>query len=151
MTGGKKKLLIVDVAGLAGRPDGLGMKFHLAETIFPAVTCPVQASFRTGAPPGKHGMVSNGVYRRDLRRVMFWEQSAALVSGERIWAEFRRRGGTVGMLFWQQSLGEDVDVILSPAPIHKHHGGMIEGCYCQPAGSNASPGSNANTSAFCHC
>jgi hypothetical protein len=38
------------------------------------------------------------------------------------------------MLFWQQSLGEDVDVVLSPAPIHKHHGGMIESCYGKPEG-----------------
>jgi len=39
----------------------------------------------------------------------------------------------VGLLFWQQSLGEDADVILSPAPIHKHHGGMIQDCYSRPA------------------
>ena len=60
--------------------------------------------------------------------------TSALVAGERIWEGFRRRGGTVAMLFWQQSLGEAVDAVLSPAPIHKHHGGMIEDCYCRPAG-----------------
>ena len=38
------------------------------------------------------------------------------------------------MLFWQQSLGEDADLVLSPAPIHKHHGGMIEAVYSQPPG-----------------
>ena len=37
------------------------------------------------------------------------------------------------MMFWQQSLGESVDMVLSPAPIHKHHGGMIEDCYSRPA------------------
>jgi predicted AlkP superfamily pyrophosphatase or phosphodiesterase len=38
------------------------------------------------------------------------------------------------MLFWQQSLGEEVDVLLSPAPVHKHHGGMIQDCYGKPDG-----------------
>ncbi|MDZ4198818.1 MAG: alkaline phosphatase family protein, partial [Kiritimatiellia bacterium] len=39
---------------------------------------------------------------------------------------------TVGLMFWQQSLGESVDLVLSPRPIHKHHGGMIQDCYSQP-------------------
>jgi predicted AlkP superfamily pyrophosphatase or phosphodiesterase len=38
------------------------------------------------------------------------------------------------MLFWQQSMGESADVVLTPAPIHKHHGGMIQDCYSQPPG-----------------
>ena len=42
-----------------------------------------------------------------MRKVLFWEQSSALVEGERIWKKFRARGRTVGMMFWQQSLGED--------------------------------------------
>jgi hypothetical protein len=78
-------------------------------------------------------MIANGVYARQLHRPMFWEQSAGLVHGPRIWDGFRARGGTVGLLFWQQSLGEAADVILSPAPIHKHHGGMIQDCYSRPA------------------
>ena len=32
--------------------------------------------------------------------------------------DFRRRGKKVGLIFWQQSLGEEADVIVSPAPIH---------------------------------
>ena len=65
---------------------------------------------------------------------MFWEQSARLVEGDRIWTNFRLRGKRVGMVFWQQSLGETVDLILSPAPVHKHHGGMIQDCYSKPSG-----------------
>jgi len=134
-----KKLLIVEAAALAwdlvrGGDEFAGLTFRRADSVFPAVTCTVQASFRTASPPSAHGMVANGLYHRELRRVMFWEQSSALVSGERIWSAFRRRGGRVGMLFWQQGLGEDVDVVLSPAPIHKHHGGMIQDCYSRPAG-----------------
>ena len=160
-----KRLLVIQVAGLGYdflvRHRGekwAGLRWRPAESVFPAVTCTVQASFRTASPPSKHGMVSNGVWSRELRRPVFWEQSSALVEGPRIWEglgpfgvppsgglgapederEDRLKAGlqtkSVGLLFWQQSLGEDVDVLLSPAPIHKHHGGMIEDVYSRPAG-----------------
>ncbi len=136
-----KKLLVIQVAALGhellrahGTTELLGLPVRPTGAVFPAVTCTAQASFRTAAYPSQHGMVANGVYSRELHRPMFWEQSCDLVSGERIWKSFRARGGKVGMLFWQQSLGEDVDVVLSPAPIHKHHGGLVQDCYSRPAG-----------------
>lgn len=137
----RKKLLIIQVAALGydllrcRQLDQLrDLTFRPAHTVFPALTCTVQASFRTASLPSEHGMISNGRFFRDLARPMFWEQSSRLVSGRRIWNDFRRRGGRVGMLFWQQSLGEDVDLVLSPAPIHKHHGGMIQDCHSRPPG-----------------
>ena len=134
-----KKLLVIQVAALGhellrenGAPQWQGLDFAAAQSVFPALTCVAQASFRTAAAPASHGMVANGVFDRRLNRPMFWEQSARLVEGTRIWEKFRARGGRVGMMFWQQSLGEAADLILSPAPIHKHHGGMIQDCYSQP-------------------
>jgi predicted AlkP superfamily pyrophosphatase or phosphodiesterase len=129
-----KKLLIVEVAGLAHDFEIAGLHSQSIQSVFPAVTCTVQASFRTASPPSKHGMVANGLFYRKLGRPMFWEQSARLVEGDRIWTNFRLQGKPVGMVFWQQSLGETVDLILSPAPIHKHHGGMIQSCYSKPSG-----------------
>ena len=137
-----RRLLVIQVAGLGqallvahhGGEGLAGLRFRAAHSVFPALTCPVQASFRTAAPPSAHGMVCNGWYSRQLRRPLFWEQSSALVEGPRIWDELRAAGKAVGLLFWQQSLGEDVDVLLSPAPIHKHHGGMIDAVYSRPAG-----------------
>ena len=135
-----KKLLVVQAAALGWdliAPDGaawVGMNFVPIETVFPAVTCTAQASFRTAGAPADHGMVANGLYHRALGKAMFWEQSAHLVGGERIWQGFRERGGTVAMLFWQQSMGEAADVLCTPAPVHKHHGGMIETCHTRPAG-----------------
>jgi hypothetical protein len=39
------------------------------------------------------------------------------------------------MMFWQQSLGEAVDFIVSPWPVHRHNsGGLIQSCHTQPAG-----------------
>ena len=110
-----------------------GLDFSPAPGVFPAVTCVFQASLRTGLAPVQHGMVSNGFWLDALKKPVFWEQSAALVSGPRIWDEARASGARVGMYFWQQSLGESVDAVLSPAPIHKHGGGMIMRNYTRPA------------------
>jgi predicted AlkP superfamily pyrophosphatase or phosphodiesterase len=135
-----KKLVVIQVAGMGydflrhfNKTKAGSLKFKSIESVFPAVTCSVQASFRTASKPGEHGMVANGYWSRKLCRPLFWEQSSKLVDGRRIWEGFREKGGRAGMMFWQQSLGEDVDLVLSPAPIHKHHGGMIQDCYCHPS------------------
>ncbi len=135
-----KRLLIINVAGLGyellrqnNAIEWQDLVFQPLESVFPAVTCTVQAGFRTASEPNEHGMIANGIYMKALNRPMFWEQSATLVKGPRIWDSFRRQGGRVGMIFWQQSLGEEVDLLLSPAPVHKHGGGMIDDCYGQPA------------------
>jgi predicted AlkP superfamily pyrophosphatase or phosphodiesterase len=132
-----RKILVVDVAALGWNlvqhaPPPAPLAFQSLETVFPALTCPVQAAFRTAQPPAACGVESNGLFQRELRKISFWEQSARLIHGERIWREFRARGKQVGLLFWQQSLGEQADFILSPKPIHKHHGGMLQDCYSQP-------------------
>jgi predicted AlkP superfamily pyrophosphatase or phosphodiesterase len=128
----RKKLLVVQVAALGHDLVRDLAEFRSARSIFPALTSVFQASFRTASLPGAHGLVANGLYFSDLTKVLFWEQSAALVEGARIWKRFRARGGTVGLMFWQQSMGEAVDLIVTPAPIHKHSGGMIQSCYTQP-------------------
>ncbi|MEA3211062.1 MAG: hypothetical protein QOE70_4119 [Chthoniobacter sp.] len=128
-----KKLLVVDLAALGWNLVSHLPEFRPAEAVFPAITCTAQASFRTASLPQQHGLIANGLFFKDLTKVLFWEQSATLVQGARIWEEYRRRGGTVGLMFWQQSMGEEVDLIVTPAPIHKHSGGMIQSCYTRPA------------------
>ncbi|MFQ3670139.1 MAG: alkaline phosphatase family protein, partial [Verrucomicrobiia bacterium] len=101
-----KKLLVVQVAALgenlsALAPERWGPGWFTLDPTFPALTCPAQAAFRTGLSAGGHGMIANGLYFPELEKVMFWEQSARLVEGGRIWAGHRARGGTVGLLFWQ--------------------------------------------------
>jgi predicted AlkP superfamily pyrophosphatase or phosphodiesterase len=131
------KLLVVQVAALGWDLVKEIPGFRSAEAFFPAVTCTAQAGFRTASLPRDHGMVANGTRLPDLRKIMLWEQSSALVQGERIWSRYRAAGHKVGMMFWQQSLGdEDLDLVLSPAPIHKHSGGMIQDCYAKPEGVN---------------
>ena len=105
-----------------------GLKFAPKASVFPAVTCVAQATLRTGLSPAEHGMISNGYWSETLRKPIFWEQSCRLVKGERMWSK------NSGVFFFQQSLGEDVELIVSPAPIHKHGGGMIMSCYTKPTG-----------------
>jgi predicted AlkP superfamily pyrophosphatase or phosphodiesterase len=133
----KRRLLVINVAALdatlASRlrlPDA--PPFTPLTASFPALTCSAQAAFRTGQPAANHGMIANGVYTPPLRKILFWEQAASLVEGPRIWDAYRAAGHTVGLLFWQQSLGENADLIVSPRPIHKHSGGMIQAVYTQP-------------------
>ncbi len=105
-----------------------GLSFSPKTSVFPAVTCVAQASLRTGLQPETHGMISNGYWSEKLQKPIFWEQSCKLVKGERVWSK------NTGVFFFQQSLGEDVNVIISPAPIHKHSGGMMMSCYTKPTG-----------------
>ncbi len=134
-----KKLLVIQVAGWGygfaarnGAHSVGGCALRPLEPVFPALTCPAQATLRTGLPPSGHGMVANGFFDPVLRKPFFWEQSSALVAGPRIWEGFRKRGGSAGLLFIQQSLGEDVDHWVSPAPLHTHGGGMITACHSRP-------------------
>ncbi len=133
------KHLIISVAGLGWSDvrnhwNGTlgGLIFKPAASVFPAVTCTAQASFRTADKVKNHGMVCNGVFEKSLQRVMFWEQSAKLVQGDRIWNGSHANRQKTALLFWQQSLGESADIIVSPTPIHRHGGGMLMGNYTKP-------------------
>ena len=134
------KILAIQCAALGydtARQDNIlsqaiGMSFQPLRPVFPAVTCCAQGSIRCATAPREHGVIANGFFNRQSRRVDFWNQSARMVAGPRLWANARRRGQRVAMLCYQQSLGEDADFILSPAPIHKHHGGMIDACQSRP-------------------
>lgn len=138
--GMERRILLLQIAGLGynflvrslGRAAFGGLTVRPIAGMFPGLTCPVQATMRTALPPGGHGIVANGFFSLEQWRPLFWEQSSRLIEGPRIWNGFRRRGGIVGQLFVQQSLGHDADILYSPAPIHKHHGGMIRDCIGKP-------------------
>ena len=138
----QRTILLLQVAGLGynflgqslGKAEVGGLAARPMCGLFPALTCPVQATMRTATPASGHGIVGNGFFCANLWKPLFWEQSSRLMQGPRIWDDLRRRGGTVGQLFIQQSLGPDADIVCSPAPIHKHHGGMILDSIVQPEG-----------------
>jgi predicted AlkP superfamily pyrophosphatase or phosphodiesterase len=136
----ERRILLLQMAGLGynflvkslGRVEFAGLAVRPIAGMFPGLTCPVQATMRTALLPSGHGIVGNGFFSSEQWRPLFWEQNSRLIEGPRIWNGFRRRGGIVGQLFIQQSLGPDADIVYSPAPIHRHHGGMIRDCIGQP-------------------
>ncbi len=140
----KTKILLLQIAALGYnflKQNLDGQKLcHLPvkpiQGLFPALTCTVQATMRTALPPSEHGLVGNGFFFKEQWKPLFWEQSSRLIQGGRIWERFRSSGGTVGQMFIQQSLGPESDLVLSPAPIHKHHGGMILDCFSEPPSLN---------------
>ena len=102
--------------------------------VLPAVTCPVQSTFLTGLPPREHGIVANGWYFRDLAQVHFWEQSNALVQGEKIWQAGKKRDKnfTSAQLFWWFNMYSGNDVAVTPRPAHPADGSLISLTYTDP-------------------
>jgi predicted AlkP superfamily pyrophosphatase or phosphodiesterase len=139
------RTLVLDVVGLT--PELIGQRTpNLARfarrgalrplaTAFPAVTCPVQATFTTGRRPAEHGIVGNGWYFRDLAEVWFWRQSHGLVASDSIWDEARARDRsfTAANLFWWFNMYSSVDVSVTPRPVYTADGLKIPDLYTTPA------------------
>ena len=139
-----KPLVVLDVVGLtppllrhmprlrAACADGFTARL---DPVLPAVTCSVQATFLTGAPPATHGIVGNGWYFRDLGEVLLWRQHHALVGGEKVWQAARQvhTGYTVANICWWYAMGADVDWTITPRPIYRADGRKDPDCYTYPA------------------
>ena len=143
----KKRVIVIDVVGLS--PDHFKQKEnmpHLSallsqgqlssmKSVFPAVTLPVQASLTTGVHPAEHGIVANGFYFPENYQVAFWEQAASLVQSERIWDRLKIKDPALktAVLFFQNTLFSQSDVIITPKPLHTDEG-LIQWCYSKPVG-----------------
>ncbi len=138
------KLVVLDVVGL--RPVDLhhapairalaerGFMAPMA-TVFPAVTCSVQATWLTGTAPREHGAVGNGWFFRDLAQVWLWRQSNRLVEGEKVYETARRRDPSFSCakLFWWWNMYADVDWSVTPRPEYCADGLKKPGLYSNPA------------------
>lgn len=105
------------------------------DTVTPAVTCSVQATFMTGASPQDHGIVGNGWLFRDQMEVLLWRQSNRLVEGEKIWEAGKRRDPrfTCANMFWWYNMASSHDIGATPRPIYKADGRKLPDCYTKPA------------------
>lgn len=136
--------VVLDVVGLTPAllhhaPNlraAIGSTARPLETIVPAVTCSVQSTFTTGRLPREHGCVGNGWYFRDVAEVALWKQSNALVSGDKIWDEAKRRNPSfsVAKLFWWFNMHATVDLAVTPRPIYPADGRKIPDIRTEPAG-----------------
>lgn len=136
-----RKLLVADLVGLTpgalrhaprirAMADG-GLVTPLA-TVFPAVTCSVQASFLTGTPPSRHGIVGNGWYFRRLDEVLFWRQSRWLVDGPVIFDTLQARGRTTANLFGWYNWNCGADFSITPKPSYPADGAKHPGIHAEP-------------------
>ncbi|PRY32998.1 alkaline phosphatase family protein [Pseudosporangium ferrugineum] len=140
-----KPVVVLDVVGLTprllrhmprlSRLGETGFRAPLG-TVLPAVTCSVQSTFLTGAPPSGHGIVGNGWYFRDLGEVFLWRQHNGLVGGEKVWEAARAAapGYTVANVCWWYAMGADVDWTVTPRPIYHADGRKDPDCYTYPPG-----------------
>jgi len=138
-----KRTVVLNVVGLTrsllGTPHTPNLNRLLANSIpvqsmTPAVTCSVQATYLTGRPPSSHGIVGNGWYFRDMAEVFFWRQSNGLVQGDKIWHEARRRNPefTCANSFWWYAMATDADYTLTPRPLYCADGRKMPDCYSAP-------------------
>ncbi|WP_326799338.1 alkaline phosphatase family protein [Streptomyces sp. NBC_01808] len=138
-----KRLVVVDVVGLTPRLlDHMPNLRALADAgsnsaltpPLPAVTCTVQSTILTGAPPAEHGIVANGWYFRELGEIFLWRQHNALVGGDKLWEAARRTypGYTVANVCWWYAMGMDTDYIVTPRPVYYADGRKEPDCYTRP-------------------
>ena len=131
-----RPVVILNVVGLAPRhqaqlPALAGFQWRPLRPTFPAVTCSMQATLLTGTPPAAHGIIANGYFDRDTCEVKFWEQPAALVQRPRLWDSLP--GRKTAVLFWQNSMFINADIVVTPRPLHLDSG-LVQWCYSKPAG-----------------
>ena len=139
-----KKLIVLDIVGLSKKQYDQIKPQNISKILengsvssfnpsFPAVTCSVQASIFSGTYPSEHGIISNGYYDQILKHVSFWEQSSDLVNSPRIWDTLKKilPDSKSGLLFLQNSLYANSDVVITPKPIHLDDK-MIMWCYSKP-------------------
>ena len=141
-----KHIIVIDIVGLERKHISENLTpniFNISqtgetrniETVFPAVTCTVQSSLLSGSYPEIHGIISNGLYNRQDYAVSFWEQSSKLVQAYRIWDtnKMRGTGSKTAVLFWQNTMYSNADIVLTPRPLHMDDR-IIMWCYSKPPG-----------------
>lgn len=134
-----KPVILLNVVGLSPRhfeqpaliPNLSKLKHRPMKPTFPAVTCSMQATLLTGQPPSKHGIIANGYFDRDTYEVKFWEQPSSLVQSPRLWDMLP--GKKTAVLFWQNSMFINADIVVTPRPLHLDSG-MVQWCYSKPIG-----------------
>jgi hypothetical protein len=101
---------------------------------FPAVTCPVQANMTTGHRPREHGVVANGFYWRDQRRVEMWTAWNDCILKPQIWDMLHDRDRSITSAVWfaLHSKGSGADYICTPAPVHNADGSESPWCFTRP-------------------
>ena len=102
------------------------------EHAFPCVTWPSQANLLTGTPPSSHGVVANGFYWREDRKVEMWTAWNEVIQQPQIWDLLKQKGLSSAAWFPMLSKGCGADYVCMPAPIHQPDGSEDLWCYTKP-------------------
>jgi hypothetical protein len=118
-----KRICIIDIAGLSRRlisgRSGLWVDSltpaagGAMQPTLPAVAPSVQASMTTGRPPGQHGVIAGGLFRRQSQRLSLSERSNTLLSKKRFWqGRSLPARPNVALVFWSNPLAGGGDIVL---------------------------------------
>lgn len=104
------------------------------ESVLPAVTCSVQATYLTGKMPSEHGIVGNGWYFREMDEIKFWRQSNKLIQAPKIWEVLKEENPdfTCANLFWWYNMNSSVNYLITPRPIYRADGVKIPDILTKP-------------------
>lgn len=122
-----RKMPVLSELAAAGRQAALVPSF-------PCVTWPVQANMLTGRLPCEHGIVANGLFRREERRAVMWTLGNETIERPQIWDTLHRHDPALRSAVWFPMLGEGcgADVVCMPAPVHNPDGSESLWCYSRP-------------------
>ena len=90
----------------------------------PALTSVSHATMLTGLSPREHGVVANGWYDREYAKILHWNRSDHVVSGEKIWESARRHKPEIkcANLFWRYCTHASCDFVLTERPTYFANG-----------------------------
>ena len=90
----------------------------------PALTSVSHATMLTGLSPKDHGVVANGWYDRDYAKILNWNRSNCVVSGDKIWESARQHKADLkcANLFWRYCTHADCDFVMTERPTYFANG-----------------------------
>jgi predicted AlkP superfamily pyrophosphatase or phosphodiesterase len=109
---------------------------HQADLIpsFPAVTWPVQTNMLTGTTPDRHGIIANGFFWREQRKVEMWTAGNDRILKPQVWDRLHAYDERITSAVWFPMLGKNcgADYFCVPAPIHHADGSESLWCATRP-------------------
>ncbi len=98
---------------------------------FPCVTCSVQANLTTGLLPNKHGIVGNGIWKPEEKKVEMWTFPNSAVQQSQLWDLISHHPDSPRTAVWfaLQAVECEADFVCTHKPIHNPDGSETLWCY----------------------
>ncbi|MDO4550517.1 MAG: alkaline phosphatase family protein [Planctomycetia bacterium] len=103
---------------------------------FPCVTCCVQANMTTGVLPEKHGIVANGLWQPENKKVVMWTATNQAVESPQLWDMIYHHPDHPRSAVWfqLQAVEAEAEFVCTHKPIHNPDGTETLWCYTRPVG-----------------